>query len=87
MSILGRSYSITSHRMLQQCIDSLVQKIQHGVVINFEKVGPDPAPLFPEPNKDVEIIDCDKAKEWDPSFPVDGQLKPPPNANVRRRSL
>ncbi len=44
----GRSYSITSHRMLQQCIDSLVQKIQHGVVINFEKTGPDPAPLFPE---------------------------------------
>lgn len=42
----GRSYSITSHRMLQQCIDSLVQKIQHGVVINFEKVGPDPSPLF-----------------------------------------
>ena len=44
----GRSYSITTHRMLQQCIDSLVQKIQHGVVINFEKVGPDPSPLFPE---------------------------------------
>lgn len=34
--------------MLQQCIDSLVQKIQHGVVINFEKMGPDPAPLYPE---------------------------------------
>lgn len=33
--------------MLQQCIDSLVQKIQHGVVINFEKDGPDPVPLFP----------------------------------------
>jgi len=41
----GRSYCITSHRMLHQCIDSLVQKIQAGVVIHFEKYGPDPTPL------------------------------------------
>lgn len=41
----GRSYSITSHRMLMQCIDSLVQKVQSGVVINFEKIGPDPPPI------------------------------------------
>lgn len=68
--------------MLQQCIDSLVQKIQHGVVVNFEKIGPDPAPLFLDPNKELEIIDCDKIKEWDPSFPTDGQFKPPHNHNV-----
>ncbi|XP_047985259.1 LOW QUALITY PROTEIN: integrator complex subunit 6 [Leguminivora glycinivorella] len=41
----GRSYCITSHRMLMQCIDSLVQKVQSGVVINFEKIGPDPPPI------------------------------------------
>lgn len=41
----GRSYAITSHRMLMQCVDSLVQKIQSGVVIYFEKIGPDPPPL------------------------------------------
>lgn len=41
----GRSYCITSHRMLMQCIDSLVAKVQSGVVINFEKMGPDPPPL------------------------------------------
>jgi len=41
----GRSYSITSHRMLNQCIDSLVQKVQPGVVIHFEKFGPDPPSL------------------------------------------
>ncbi|KAK6619739.1 hypothetical protein RUM43_012499 [Polyplax serrata] len=41
----GRSYCITSHRMLMQCIDSLVQKVQSGVVINFEKIGPDPLPV------------------------------------------
>ena len=68
--------------MLQQCIDSLVQKIQFGVVINFEKVGPDPAPLFPDAAKDVEIIDCDKSKDWDPAFPADGQPKSVLNANV-----
>lgn len=41
----GRSYAITSHRMLMQCVDSLVQKIQSGVVIYFEKIGPDPPQL------------------------------------------
>ena len=40
----GRSYAVTSHRMLHQCIDSLVQKLQSGVVIHFEKIGPDPVP-------------------------------------------
>ncbi|XP_066603070.1 integrator complex subunit 6 isoform X2 [Prorops nasuta] len=44
----GRSYCITSHRMMMQCIDSLVQKVQSGVVINFEKIGPDPPPLTNE---------------------------------------
>lgn len=28
--------------MLNQCLESLVQKVQSGVVINFEKTGPDP---------------------------------------------
>uniref|UniRef100_A0A8C9UY34 Integrator complex subunit 6 n=1 Tax=Scleropages formosus TaxID=113540 RepID=A0A8C9UY34_SCLFO len=41
----GRSYSVFSQRMLNQCLESLVQKVQSGVVINFEKTGPDPAPL------------------------------------------
>lgn len=49
----GRSYCITSHRMLNQCIDSLVQKVQNGVVINFEKIGPDP-PLPSEIKMEVE---------------------------------
>lgn len=31
--------------MLNQCLESLVQKVQSGVVINFEKSGPDPAPI------------------------------------------
>lgn len=41
---IGRSYSVFSQRMLNQCLESLVQKIQSGVVINFEKTGPDPSP-------------------------------------------
>ncbi|EFA02055.1 integrator complex subunit 6 [Tribolium castaneum] len=48
----GRSYCITSHRMLNQCIDSLVQKVQNGVVINFEKIGPDPPPPVMEKGED-----------------------------------
>ncbi|CAK1544644.1 unnamed protein product [Leptosia nina] len=53
----GRSYCITSHRMLMQCIDSLVQKVQSGVVINFEKIGPDPPPIDGGPNRDGENPD------------------------------
>ena len=41
----GRSYLISTQRMLLQCLESLVAKIQAGVVINFEKFGNDPAPL------------------------------------------
>ncbi|KAL4609089.1 integrator complex subunit 6-like [Arapaima gigas] len=45
----GRSYSVFSQRMLNQCLESLVQKVQSGVVINFEKTGSDPAPLEDSP--------------------------------------
>ncbi|CAN7996730.1 unnamed protein product [Ixodes hexagonus] len=38
----GRSFCITSHRALVQSLEALVQKVQGGVVINFEKVGADP---------------------------------------------
>uniref|UniRef100_A0AAY4BCM8 VWFA domain-containing protein n=1 Tax=Denticeps clupeoides TaxID=299321 RepID=A0AAY4BCM8_9TELE len=49
----GRSYSVFSHRMLNQCLESLVQKIQSGVVIHFEKTGPDPLPTEGEGRGDV----------------------------------
>ncbi|KAK2903852.1 integrator complex subunit 6 [Channa argus] len=39
----GRSYCVRTQRMLNQCLESLVQKVQSGVVINFEKTGPDPS--------------------------------------------
>uniref|UniRef100_A0A8C5LTZ8 Integrator complex subunit 6 n=1 Tax=Leptobrachium leishanense TaxID=445787 RepID=A0A8C5LTZ8_9ANUR len=54
----GRSYSVCSQRMLNQCLESLVQKVQSGVVINFEKSGPDPPPLddgVPDPVKPVGV--------------------------------
>ncbi|KFO37270.1 Protein DDX26B [Fukomys damarensis] len=41
----GRSYCVKTQRMLNQCLESLVQKVQSGVVINFEKAGPDPLPV------------------------------------------
>nr|XP_033803820.1 integrator complex subunit 6 [Geotrypetes seraphini] len=41
----GRSYCVFSQRMLNQCLESLVQKVQSGVVIHFEKFGPDPPPV------------------------------------------
>ncbi|XP_054643815.1 integrator complex subunit 6 isoform X1 [Dunckerocampus dactyliophorus] len=50
----GRSYSVFSQRMLNQCLESLVQKIQSGVVINFEKTGPDPPPLEDAPAESLK---------------------------------
>ena len=55
----GRSYAVTSHRMLHQCIDSLVQKLQSGVVIHFEKIGPEPPPPTEEALKAEEIARAD----------------------------
>ncbi|XP_057706206.1 integrator complex subunit 6 isoform X2 [Corythoichthys intestinalis] len=46
----GRSYCVRTQRMLNQCLESLVQKVQSGVVLNFEKSGPDP-PLIGEDNQ------------------------------------
>lgn len=46
LCISGRSYSVTSHKLLPLCIESIVQKIQQsGVLVRFEKVGPDPLPV------------------------------------------
>ncbi|KAK3094412.1 hypothetical protein FSP39_001482 [Pinctada imbricata] len=46
----GRSYEVYTQKMLNAAIDSLVQKVQSGVVISFEKMGPDPPPVVPETN-------------------------------------
>lgn len=39
---------VNSQRSLNLCLESIVQKIQGGVVIHFEKFGPDPLPVNPE---------------------------------------
>ncbi|KAF5308887.1 hypothetical protein FQR65_LT00587 [Abscondita terminalis] len=76
----GRSYCITSHRMLNQCIDSLVQKVQNGVVINFEKIGPDPPPPNLEKTDDILLVkedgdansrDCDTMNDISNSNMID----------------
>ncbi|XP_078694991.1 integrator complex subunit 6-A-like isoform X2 [Branchiostoma floridae x Branchiostoma belcheri] len=40
----GRSYTVASQKTLHQCLDSLSMKVQSGVVLHFEKIGPDPDP-------------------------------------------
>ncbi|XP_043830240.1 integrator complex subunit 6-like [Dromiciops gliroides] len=42
----GRSYCVRTQKMLYQCLESLVQKVQSGVVIHFEKAGPEPASIL-----------------------------------------
>lgn len=44
-----------------QCLDSLVQKIQGGVVIQFEKIGPDPTPIADNNNGKINGIDQDQS--------------------------
>ena len=68
--------------MLHQCIDSLVQKLQSGVVIHFEKIGPEPPPLAQDDTKDTTdtisradtIILDDKANPLQPPFHSKGRL-------------
>ncbi|XP_041359584.1 integrator complex subunit 6-like [Gigantopelta aegis] len=48
----GRSYAIYTQKMLNAALESLVQKVQSGVVINFEKIGSDPPPLSDGLNSD-----------------------------------
>ena len=57
----GRSYAVTSNRVLHQCIESLVQKLQSGVVIHFEKHGPDP-PVISEEEPEVKELDTTGVK-------------------------
>ena len=35
----GRCYKVTSSKSLGQALESLAQKVQCGVVMNFEKIG------------------------------------------------
>lgn len=60
--------------MLMQCIDSLVQKVQSGVVINFEKIGPDPPPIDGGNNREGEGDDINPEgdKELDPDVDRNG---------------
>ena len=53
----GRSYAVTSNRVLHQCIESLVQKLQSGVVIHFEKIGSDPPFLSEADDSEVKEIE------------------------------
>lgn len=59
--------------MLMQCIDSLVQKVQSGVVINFEKIGPDPPPIDGGNNRDGGEQNDDLNHEADKEVDGDGE--------------
>lgn len=52
----GRSYRVTSHRILMQCIESLVQKLQPGVIINFELMGRDCPRIDYSQNSDIYAV-------------------------------
>ncbi|XP_067122269.1 integrator complex subunit 6 [Centruroides vittatus] len=80
----GRSYAITSQRMLMQCLESLVQKIQGGVVIFFEKIGPDPPPINNEENNQDEKNKLSQQNHCIPNNNQNGTITPSgmPNNSV-----
>ena len=49
---------VNSQRLLNQCLESIVQKVQGGVVIHFEKFGADPPIILN--NSTALIIDENK---------------------------
>ncbi|XP_031800282.1 integrator complex subunit 6 isoform X2 [Sarcophilus harrisii] len=57
----GRSYCVRSPKMLSQCLESLVQKVQIGVVVNFEKAEAEPV-LLTEDIKRKKDTPCDTPK-------------------------
>jgi len=51
----GKLYNIGSYKSLMQSMESIAQKIMvPGVIINFEKSGPDPDPVAPTASDDSE---------------------------------
>lgn len=46
--LIGKCYKASSSKSLGQALESIVQKIQCGIVVNFEKIGgPEPPPPIP----------------------------------------
>ncbi|XP_065334744.1 integrator complex subunit 6 [Cloeon dipterum] len=56
----GRSYCITTQKILNQVLENLVLKVTNGVVIHFEKHGIDPIPVnttdLMEGGEDLELV-------------------------------
>lgn len=55
MQFAGRCYKVSSSKSLGQALESLAQKVQCGVVLNFEKIGgaTNPPPPAPEGNLSI----------------------------------
>lgn len=51
----GKSYVLTNQKSLVQCMESLTQKLQPGVVISFKKIGTKASP----PNGTQESMEVD----------------------------
>ena len=51
----GKSYLVTNQKSLVQCMESLTQKVQPGVVINFQKIKG----ITPSLIGEQEMIDTD----------------------------
>jgi integrator complex subunit 6 len=55
----GCSYSVSSQRSLMQCLENVVNRIQGGVVIHFEKIPASPDPVIPN----MEVNDENNSRD------------------------
>lgn len=57
MISLGRSFCINSHREINFCVETILQRIQYnGVLIRLEKYGPDPKLSTPLENNGNALL-------------------------------
>ncbi|KAH7638775.1 integrator complex subunit 6-a-like protein [Dermatophagoides farinae] len=63
----GRSFSVTSKNEIYWSIDYILARLHHGVMVKFEKFGPDP-PMIPPPINGCGGNDESRANNFDRSW-------------------
>ncbi|XP_070173292.1 integrator complex subunit 6-like isoform X2 [Littorina saxatilis] len=79
----GRSYAVYSQKMINGALESLVQKVHSGVVVNLEKFGPDPPPVAEE-NQDVNrpVLELNGLDDKKPIMPISQLQQQQPQNNT-----
>nr|XP_027201646.1 integrator complex subunit 6-B-like [Dermatophagoides pteronyssinus] len=73
----GRSFSVTSKNEIYWSVDYILARLHHGVMVKFEKFGPDPPMIQPPPppsssingvNEETKTINTNNTNNFDRSW-------------------